>query len=100
MSATVNTNMRKTYFKHQQPTLIQGKPNVSKLHSMLLQLKVNAISVPSTLGEAAHSYVDVILLPVTYATLAPMDPFIPPTHPNTLDIVHGGTQYEIVFVKS
>ena len=67
---------------------------------MLLQLKVNANSVPIALVGAAHSYICMILSPTVYATLAPMDLFITPVNPGTLNVVHGTIQYDIEFAKS
>ena len=80
MSATSNTHFRDLYFKHKYLTQIIGKPNFSTIHLMLLQLKANTISVPSTLGDGQHGYIRVIFSAVTYATLVPMQNFEPPNH--------------------
>ena len=47
-----------------------------------------------------HGYVGMVFLLTIYATLLPMDPFVTPAHISALNIVHGTTQYEIVFAKS
>ena len=67
---------------------------------MLLRLKANASSVPSTLGGGQYGYIGVILSPVTYATLAPMQPFETPTHPGILQVKLPATEYEIAFTKT
>ena len=86
MSATSNTNFRDLYFEHKDLTRIIGEPTFSTLHLMILELKANASSVSSTLGGGQHGYIGVILSPVTYATLAPMQPFVPPIHPGVLHV--------------
>ena len=64
--------MRETYFEPQKLAHIRGEPNFNSLHGMLLQLKSNTRSVPSTLGGVVHGYVVMVLLPEIYAALAPM----------------------------
>ena len=99
MNATINVNMRKTYFEHQQLNHIKGKPHVNRLHGMLLQLKANTRLVSSTLCRTAHGYIGIILLPATYTALDPMDPFITLVYLGALNVVHSATHYEIVFAK-
>ena len=91
--------MRWVYFEHKQLTPIQGKLNINNLRGILLQLNSNTRSVPSTLGGAAHSYVGIILSPVTYIILDQMDSFVTPAHLGALSVVDGETQYQIMFVK-
>ena len=67
---------------------------------MLLQLKVNASSIPSTLGKGKHGYMGVILSLVTYATLDPIQSFVLPDHPGILQFVHPATYYEIFLAKT
>ena len=67
---------------------------------MLLQIKANTSSVPSTLGGGQHGYIRVILSPVIYATLPPMHPFVPPDHPGILQIVHPAMQYKTSLTKT
>ena len=100
MSATRNTNFRDLYFEHKSLTQIIGEPTFSTLHLMILQLKANASSVPSTLGDGQHGYIRVILSPVTYATLAHMQPFVPPVHPGVLQVDLPATQFEIALAKT
>ena len=100
MSATSNTNFRDLYFEHKALTRIIGESTFSTLQLMLLQLKANASSVPSTLGVGQRGYIGVILSPVTYATLAPMTPFEPPAHPGILQVDPPATQFEIALAKT
>ena len=99
MSSTP-THYRDLYFEHKNLTRISGEPTFASLHKMLLELKANAVSVPSTLGGGAHGFIGVILSGPTYATLAPMTPFVIPVHPGPLRVVHGATQYEIALAKT
>ena len=75
-------------------------PAFATLRLLLLQLKVNASSVPSTLCGDQHGYVGAILSPVTYVTIVPIQPFIPLIHPGILQIVHPATRYEIALAKT
>ena len=100
MSTTSNTNFRNFYFEHKSLTRIVSKPTFSTLHLMLLQLKANTNSIRSTLVRGQHGYIRVILSPVTYATLAPIQYFESPVHPGILQIEYPATQYEIAFAKT
>ena len=100
MSTTGMTNFRDLYFEHKHLMQIIGKSSFATLHLLLLQLKSNASSVPSTLGRGQYGCVGVILSPVTYTTLAPINTFVPPVHPGILTIVHPATQYEIALAKT
>ena len=73
------TNVRELYFEHQDLTRINSKLTFAVLHNMVLQLKVNTVSVLCTLGGGMYSYICII--PITHATLAPLTPFIVPVHP-------------------
>ena len=98
-SATTSANIQNLYFEYKDLTQISGEPTFSTLHYMLLQLKANESSVPSELGGGAHGYVGAILSPVTYATLAPMTPFVPPVHQDDLTVPPMATQYQISLAK-
>ena len=100
MSATSNTNFRDLYFEHKRLTRIVGKPTFTTLHLLLLQLKVDASSVPSILVGGQHGCVGIILSLVTYATLSPVQSFIPPIHPGILQIAHPATQHKIYLAKT
>ena len=90
------TSYRDLYFEHKNLTRISSEPTFATLHQLLLELKANAVSVPSTLGGGAHGFIGIILSAVTYVTLAPMPPFVTPVHPGALRVPHGATQYQVV----
>ena len=100
MSTRATTNVRENYFEHKDLSRIVGEPVFESLHHMLLQVKANLSSVPSTLGGGAHGYAGAILSVTTYATLAPTTPFITPVHPGILTVPAGATQYAIAFAKT
>ena len=100
MSTRATSNVRELYFEHKDLTRIVGEPMFDGLHHMLLQVKANLSSVPSTLGGGTHGYAGAMLSVATYATLAPMTPFITPTHPGTLTVPAGATQYAIALIKT
>ena len=100
MSTRATTNVRENYFEHKDLSRIVGEPVFDNLHQMLLEVKANLSSVPSTLGGGAHGYAGAILSVPTYATLAPTTPFITPVHPGTLTVPAGATQYAIALLKT
>ena len=78
MMLSNTTHYRNLYFEHNNLTRISGEPTFASLHNILLELKANAVSVPSQLGGGAHSFIGIVLFNPTYATLVPMTPFITP----------------------
>ena len=90
-NSTINSNVYILYFKHQDLTHIHGEPTFNTLHSMVLHLKVNTTSVLTTFDNGTHGYNGAILSPITYINLAPLTPFVIPTHPESLE----ETQYVI-----
>ena len=99
MTTLVNVNMRKLCVEHKTLTCIAVKPTFAPLHRLLLQLKANVSSVPTTLGGGSHGYVGIIIPSPTYGTLVPMAPFITPVHPVPLMIALPATQYNIALTK-
>ena len=51
MLSSNTTHYRDLYFEHRNLTQISGKPSFANLRKILLELKANAVSVPSQLGE-------------------------------------------------
>ena len=90
-NSTTTANVRIIYLEHQDLTCIRVKPTFNTLHSMVIQLKANVISVLTTLGGSVRGYVRDILSPVTYATLAPLIPSLITTHPGSLNLTVGAT---------
>ena len=95
---TSNTDFRELYFEHKDMPRIMGEPSFTSLHDLLRRLKLNASSVPCSLGGGAHGYVGTLLSPTAYASLS-MTALQEPTHPGTLSIPHGSTQFEIAHIK-
>ena len=93
-------NVRELYFEHKTLSPIHGEPVFDSLHAMLLQVKANLSSAPCALGGGAHGYSGAILSVTTYATLAPMTPFIVPVHPGPLTCPTGATHYAISLTKT
>ena len=58
---------------------------------MVLRLKSNAVSVTHTLGDMTYSYIGIILSRVTYAAIVPVNPFIIPAPPGSLNIANNAT---------
>ena len=100
MATRAASSVRELYFKHKDMSRIVGEPKFDSLHQMLLEVKENLSSVPSTLGGGAHGYVGVILSVPTYAILVPMTPFRTLAHPSTLTVPPGVTQYDITLIKT
>ena len=88
-------NYRELYFEHKLLKRINGEPNFFSLHYLLIELKANAGSVPTTLGGGAHGFIGMIISPATYFTIAPNTPFIISVHPGTLTHVQGATHFQI-----
>ena len=99
MLSVFNGNVREFFFEHKNLTPIHGEPVFDSLHAMLLKVKANLSSIPCTLGGRAHGYSGDILFVATYATLAPMTPFLVPVHPGVLIVPAGATQYAIALLK-
>ena len=94
------TDYRDLYFEHKNLTRISGEPTFVMLHQLLLELKANAVSVPSTLGGGAHGFIGINLSGPTYAILAlPMTPFVTPIHPGGLRVPIGAIQYQAALAK-
>ena len=94
-NSTITSKVYILYFKHQDLTRIHGEPTLNALHSMVLHLKVNTTSVPTTFDNGAHGYDGAILSSITHITLAPLAPFVIPTHPDPLNLAIRETQYVI-----
>ena len=99
MISSKTTHYRDLYFEHKHLTRISGKPNFSSLHKILLEIKANAVSVPSTLGGGAHDFIRIVLSNPIYSTIAPTKPFITLVQLGPLRIANGATQYQISLAK-
>jgi hypothetical protein len=67
------------------PTLpsIQGEPAYHPLAAILSALKANTASIPSNKGGSANGYLGIIVSNDVYSTIAPGNPFVPPTNPTS-----------------
>ena len=88
-------NVRELYFEQQDLTRINGKPTFAVIHNMVLQLKSNTVSVLCTLGGGAYRYIGIILPPVTYIAIAPMNILVVPAPPGPLNVANKTKQYQI-----
>ena len=95
-----NTDLKELFFEHKVIEKVTDEPNFPKLHNLLRLLKANACTVPCTLGGGAHGYVRILVSVVSYASLAPVTPFVIPVNPGALPIVPGQTQFQIALAKS
>ena len=92
-------NYRDLYFEYKHLAQISVKPSFVTLHQLLLELKANAVSVSITLEGRGQGCIGIIMSYHTYATLAPMAPFIVMIHLGIFTVVTGSTQYETALVK-
>ena len=100
MSIRATSNVGGLYFEHKNLARIVGELVFDGMHQMLLEVKANLSSVPSTLGGGEHRYAGAILSILTYATLAPVTSFITPAYPGFLTVPAGVTQYTIALLKT
>ena len=100
MSTRATSSVREIYFEHKDLSHIVSEPVFDSLHQILLEVKANLNSVPSTLSGGAHGYAGAILSVPTYATRAPMTPLITPAHPGVITVPPDATQYDIALIKT
>ena len=99
MSDLSSMRVKDMYFKHQDIARINVKSIFDLLRCILLHLKANASSIPSTLGGRGLKFVEVIISEVAYTILAPMFPFVDQVRPGILVVFSGATRYEIMLTK-
>ena len=91
MMSSTPTHYRDLYFEHTHLTQISGEPSFSSLHRILLDLKANTVSAPSTLGGGSQDFIGIILSNPAYTTLKPMTPFVTPVQSGPLRVAGGAT---------
>ena len=81
MSSYNIKNYRTTHFQHPTLDKIHGQPTLDTLLHLIRQLKVNAQSVPTTLGGGQLGYLALVLSENSYNAIPNATPFHRPTHP-------------------
>ena len=61
MMSLDTTRYRDLDLEHKNLTRISVEPTFASLHKILLELKANAVSVPSQLGGGSHGFMPIIL---------------------------------------
>ncbi len=89
-SSGAGIDYRNIFFEFPELDRIVGEPNADSLIKLKKQLKSNASSVSSNLGDGLHGHLGLVLNPVEYATVSPV-PFNAPVHPGALVIAPGTT---------
>ena len=89
-SSGAGIDYRNIFFKFPELDRISGEPNADTLIKLKKQLKSNAASVSSNLGDGLHGHLGLVLNPVDYA-LVSNAAFIAPVHPGALVIAQGTT---------
>ena len=88
-SSGAGIDYRNIFFEFPELDRIAGEPNADALIKLKKQLKANASSVTSNLGDGLHSHLGLMILnPVDYALISQI-PFDAPVHPGPLVIVQG-----------
>ena len=83
ISSGATVNYKDTYFEYPELDKIQGEPTPDTLLTLKNQLKANASSVPSNLGDGNHGHLALVLHPDKYALISNV-PFQRPQHPGIL----------------
>jgi hypothetical protein len=89
-SSGAGIDYRNIFFEYPELDTISGEPNADSLIKLKKQLKSNASSVSSNLGDGLHGHLGLVLNPLDYALVSPV-PFVAPVHPGSLVIPQGTT---------
>ena len=89
-SSGTGIDYRNIFFEFPELDRISGEPNADTLIKLKKQLKSNASSVTSNLGDGLRGHLGLVLNPVEYALVSQV-PFNAPVHPGNLVIVQGTT---------
>ena len=78
---TVSTvNYKETHFPYPDLTRIVGTPTYDTLHTLIPQLKANALSVHFTLRGGQHGHLGLLLNQQTYSLISVI-PYVRPPYP-------------------
>ena len=83
---TTVPNYRETPFEYPNLTPIHREPSYESLRTLYNQIKANARSVYTTLGEGQHGHLGLVLTPQQYALLSP-HPYLRTPRPPPL-VIH------------
>jgi hypothetical protein len=61
--------------------IVQGQSTFPQLAAILQALKANVASIPSNAGGGENGHLGIVVLTAVYVTIAPGNPFLPPTMP-------------------
>ena len=78
-SSGAGIDYRNIFFEFPELDTISGKPNADSLIKLKKQLKANASSASSNLGDGLHGHLGLVLNPTDYALVSPVPfslPFI------------------------
>ena len=89
-SSGAGIDYRNIFFEFPELDRISGEPNADSLIKLKKQLKSNASSVASNLGDGLHGHLGLVINPAEYALVSP-EPFVAPVHPGVLAIPQGST---------
>ena len=95
MTSTSTVNYKDSYFDHPVLTKICREPTYETLHHLKNQIKANASSVPTTLGDGNIGYLVMVLTPTEYHCIAPANTFIQPLNTGVLVPNPAGTAAQI-----
>ena len=90
MSSYSIKNYRTTHFQYPTLDKIHGQPTLESILHLVRQLKINAQSVPTTLGGGQLGYLALVLTDDTYNTIPNSSPFIRPTNPGPFIVQPAG----------
>ena len=80
MTITPIADCRNTYFERKEALNIEGEPTFEQLTKLYENVKINAQSVPSTLGGGQHGHLGLVVSPLEYQLLS-LTPFNRPPNP-------------------
>ena len=89
---TSNINYNYTLFEQSNLTPIRGEPTFETLHKLWNEIKANAKSAYSNIGEESHGHLGLVLTAAQYALISPT-PFSYPNQPGPLIITDGTTTH-------
>ena len=89
-SSGTGINYCNIFFEFPELDRISGKPNADSLIKLKKQLKSNASSISSNLGDGLHGHLGLVINPAEYALVSPV-PLVAPVHPGVLVIAPGST---------